>query len=467
MNKLFKQNNIILCLLIVILFICIYYFINRNNIENYQEGPTQAPTTTGAATNSDLSNTNGYVKFTTYNDYIKDTNNINIVFNYKYLQTLTDFFTNNNDVNIIINNITYPITYSDSGNGIIYNANDINTNTVYEGILKIKTPTTGGGTTPTTGGGTTPTTGGGPTPTTGGGTTPTTGGGTTPTTGGGTTPTTGGGPTPTTGGGPTPTTGAATNSDLSNTNGYVNFTTYNDYIKDTNNINISFYYKSLQTLTDFFTNNNDVNIIINNITYPITYSDNDNGNGIIYNANDINTNTVYEGILKIKTPTTGAATTTTGAATTTTGAATPTTGGGTTPTTGGGTTPTTGGGTTPTTGGGTTPTTGTSSTTNTTGAATTTTETGVSATTTIPKTTQKSITNNYDDYNIGMMLKGSNNTKNLNDFIAKNTLLGNNIYISPMNQLGVGSDNNEDDIFHKNKHKKIIDSTFTPMIQLG
>jgi len=280
MNKLFKQNNIILCLLIVILFICIYYFINRNNIENYQEGPTQAPTTTGAATNSDLSNTNGYVKFTTYNDYIKDTNNINIVFNYKYLQTLTDFFTNNNDVNIIINNITYPITYSDSGNGIIYNANDINTNTVYEGILKIKTPTTGGGTTPTTGGGTTPTTGGGT----------------------------------------TPTTGAATGA------------------------------------------------------------------------------------------TTGAAKTTTGTNATTT---------------------------------------------------------GVSATTTIPKTTQKSITNNYDDYNIGMMLKGSNNTKNLNDFIAKNTLLGNNIYISPMNQLGVGSDNNEDDIFHKNKHKKIIDSTFTPMIQLG
>jgi len=66
-----------------------------------------------------------------------------------------------------------------------------------------------------------------------------------------------------------------------------------------------------------------------------------------------------------------------------------------------------------------------------------------------------------------MMLKGSNNTGNLNDFIAKNTLLGNNLYISPMNQTGLIGDNHENDIFKKNKKNKIIDSTFTPMIQLG
>ena len=39
-----------------------------------------------------------------------------------------------------------------------------------------------------------------------------------------------------------------------------------------------------------------------------------------------------------------------------------------------------------------------------------------------------------------MMLKGSNNTGNLNDFLAKNTLLGNNLYISPMNQTGLVED---------------------------
>ena len=37
-----------------------------------------------------------------------------------------------------------------------------------------------------------------------------------------------------------------------------------------------------------------------------------------------------------------------------------------------------------------------------------------------------------------MMLKGSNNTRNLNDFLAKKTLMGNNLYISPMNQTGLG-----------------------------
>jgi len=66
-----------------------------------------------------------------------------------------------------------------------------------------------------------------------------------------------------------------------------------------------------------------------------------------------------------------------------------------------------------------------------------------------------------------MMLKGSNNTGNLNDFLAKNTLLGNNLYISPMNQTGLDGDYYEDNIFDNNEKNKIIDSTFTPMIQLG
>jgi len=90
----------------------------------------------------------------------------------------------------------------------------------------------------------------------------------------------------------------------------------------------------------------------------------------------------------------------------------------------------------------------------------------------IPLQTQSNLNSNilanndkYDDYNIGMMLKGNNNKHNLNDFIAKNTLLGNNLYISPMNQSGFNGNEYEDNIFKKS-HKN-IDSTFTPMIALN
>ena len=87
-------------------------------------------------------------------------------------------------------------------------------------------------------------------------------------------------------------------------------------------------------------------------------------------------------------------------------------------------------------------------------------------TTTYPSFTQENLNNNYDDYNIGMMLKGMNNKNNLNDFIAKNTLLGNNLYISPMNQSGNVEDNNyENNIINKTKKNKIINSTFTPIIE--
>jgi len=97
----------------------------------------------------------------------------------------------------------------------------------------------------------------------------------------------------------------------------------------------------------------------------------------------------------------------------------------------------------------------------------TTTTKNVVVTTTIPKITQEQLNNDNDDDNIGMMLKGNNNTSNLNDFLAKNTLLGNNLYISPINQKGIGEDDYEDHIFDKNKkNNKIIDSTFTPMIKL-
>ena len=58
------------------------------------------------------------------------------------------------------------------------------------------------------------------------------------------------------------------------------------------------------------------------------------------------------------------------------------------------------------------------------------------------------------------MLKGNYNEDNLNEFIAKNTLLGNNLYISPMNQSGLNNDDS-------NTLDKNIDSTFTPFFKLN
>ena len=89
--------------------------------------------------------------------------------------------------------------------------------------------------------------------------------------------------------------------------------------------------------------------------------------------------------------------------------------------------------------------------------------------TTQPSTTQPSITQpqplGSNDFNIGMMLKGSNNEGNLNDFLSKNTMLGNDIYISPNGISGSGFDMN-DDFFEESSNNQIIDSSFYPMIDL-
>jgi hypothetical protein len=94
--------------------------------------------------------------------------------------------------------------------------------------------------------------------------------------------------------------------------------------------------------------------------------------------------------------------------------------------------------------------------------------------TTQPSTTQPSTTQpliiqpqplGSNDFNIGMMLKGNNNEGNLNDFLSKNTMLGNDIYISPNGISGNGFDNN-DDFFEESSNNKIIDSSFYPMIDL-
>ena len=70
-----------------------------------------------------------------------------------------------------------------------------------------------------------------------------------------------------------------------------------------------------------------------------------------------------------------------------------------------------------------------------------------------------------NDFNIGMMLKGSNNEGNLNDFLSKNTMLGNDIYISPNGISGSGFDMN-DDFFEESSNNQIIDSSFYTMIDL-
>ena len=67
--------------------------------------------------------------------------------------------------------------------------------------------------------------------------------------------------------------------------------------------------------------------------------------------------------------------------------------------------------------------------------------TNQSLTTTPLSTLQISQNTLTNDYNIGMMLKGIGNKYNLNDLISKNTLLGTNLYISPMNQNGMIVDN--------------------------
>ena len=69
-----------------------------------------------------------------------------------------------------------------------------------------------------------------------------------------------------------------------------------------------------------------------------------------------------------------------------------------------------------------------------------------------------------DNVDFGMLLKGSNNQDNLNDFMAKNNILGSNVYISPMN--------NENGIEHnghfskKSRKSKNIDSYFYPMVNI-
>ena len=54
-----------------------------------------------------------------------------------------------------------------------------------------------------------------------------------------------------------------------------------------------------------------------------------------------------------------------------------------------------------------------------------------------------------------------NNVDNLNDFMAKNTLIGSNLYISPMNSTGI------DDQNKKKNGKYKISSSFFPIVKIS
>jgi len=89
----------------------------------------------------------------------------------------------------------------------------------------------------------------------------------------------------------------------------------------------------------------------------------------------------------------------------------------------------------------------------------------------IPTTTKyiPTITANLnikDKIGVGMVLDGSNNVGNLNDFISKNSILGNNIYISPMNSTGLNPDNKDNYFTTTSTKSKNIESSFYPMIHL-
>jgi hypothetical protein len=66
-----------------------------------------------------------------------------------------------------------------------------------------------------------------------------------------------------------------------------------------------------------------------------------------------------------------------------------------------------------------------------------------------------------------MVLDGSNNVDNLNDFMSKNSILGNNIYISPMNNTGVNPNNNDSLFTTTSTNTKNIESYFYPMVHLA
>jgi len=81
-----------------------------------------------------------------------------------------------------------------------------------------------------------------------------------------------------------------------------------------------------------------------------------------------------------------------------------------------------------------------------------------------PKSQSQTQQLEYNDFNIGMMLKGNYNQDNLNNFLSKNTMLGNNFYISPNSISSDGFDINDD--FFEESNNKIIYSSFNPIIDL-
>jgi hypothetical protein len=87
--------------------------------------------------------------------------------------------------------------------------------------------------------------------------------------------------------------------------------------------------------------------------------------------------------------------------------------------------------------------------------------------TSVPTNPYDSINVKKDNVDFGMLLRGSNNQDNLNDFMAKNNILGSNIYISPMNNQNGGKlDPNSYHSKKSKQSKKNIDSYFYPMVSI-
>ena len=57
------------------------------------------------------------------------------------------------------------------------------------------------------------------------------------------------------------------------------------------------------------------------------------------------------------------------------------------------------------------------------------------------------------------------NEDNLNDFIAKNTLIGSNLYISPMNNSMIDPSRNK--YKNQNQYTNKINSSFFPIVKLN
>ena len=64
-------------------------------------------------------------------------------------------------------------------------------------------------------------------------------------------------------------------------------------------------------------------------------------------------------------------------------------------------------------------------------------------------------------------MNATGNTDNLNDFMANNTLIGSNLYISPMNSTELYIPPSQENRNKKENRNRNITSEFNPIVELG